>query len=208
MGRTSNALALLAVLLLLLSAGCYTVLQHPTGSSIASEDTYYRSCADCHADAAYYHPFGHPYYTYGRSHYRWGSYYGSPWWYDNYWWWDDHHDHDYDHEYDGPEIETGTRHLWGAGGWPSSGWGFSPPGTGDGTAPSRPVEPPDPPKLKKEERRPEKQKQKPPKPVDLRPETEKEKEKGQKGSEPAVPDEQDGQKKEKVRPRKNPNRGS
>ena len=127
MRRIALGLALLAVSLLLLNAGCYTVLQHPTGSSVVQEGSYYRTCGDCHADAAYYHPYGrsysHPYYRYGRSHQRWGSYYGSPWWYDDYWQWDPYDDHDYD--YEGPEVETGTRHLWSSGGWATRGWGSS-----------------------------------------------------------------------------------
>lgn len=129
MKRTAQAVALLAVSLVVLSAGCYTVLRHPTGSSIVQEGAYYRSCADCHADAAFYHPYGHRYYTYGGSHYRWRDYYGWPWWQYDYWWDDwDHHDSDYD--YDGPEIETGRRHLWSSDGWASGGWGFTKPESG------------------------------------------------------------------------------
>ena len=93
MKRIALALALLAVSLLVLNAGCYTVLQHPTGGSVVQQDTYYRSCADCHADAAYYHPYSHPYYS---SHYRWGGYYGDPWWYDDYYWYDPCYDYDDD----------------------------------------------------------------------------------------------------------------
>ena len=130
MKRTAHAVVLLAVSLLLLSAGCYTVLQHPTGSSVVQEGSYYRSCADCHADAAYYHPYGRPHSRYGRSHYRWNDYYGSPWWYNDYWYWDPYYDHDYDHDYDAPEVETGTRHLWGSDGWAPGGWGFTKPGSG------------------------------------------------------------------------------
>ena len=121
------------LLTLLLSAGCYTVLRHPVSQSVTQEDTYYRSCADCHADAAYYHP----YYNYGGSHSRWRSYYGYPWWYDDYWSW-------YPHEETGEprEVEHGERHLWGSRGWPSGGWGFSKPGS---TAPPPPVVPDRPP---------------------------------------------------------------
>jgi len=99
MRRIPYAVALVALFLLLLNAGCYTVLRHPTGSNVVQEDTYYRSCADCHADAAYYHPYSEPYYS---SHDRWGGYYGSYWWYD---------------DYIGPRVETGSRHLWSTGGW-------------------------------------------------------------------------------------------
>lgn len=132
MKRTAQVGALLAVSLLLLTAGCYTVLQHPTGSSVAHESSTYRSCADCHADAAYYHPYSHPYYSYGRSQYGWRDYYGSPWWNNDYWWWDDS-DHGHHDGNDGPAVETGTRHLWSSDGWPSGGWGF----TKSGSSPRR-----------------------------------------------------------------------
>lgn len=107
----------LLLILLFATAGCYTVLKHPTGGDIVQEGAYYKSCADCHADAAYYHP----YYHYGRSHYRWSGYYGYPWWHDDYWWWGHG---DWDDGGEGPEIESGGRHLWGSGGWASGGWGF------------------------------------------------------------------------------------
>ncbi len=131
MRRISYAVVLLAVSLLFLNAGCYTVLQHPTGSSVIQQDTYYRSCADCHADAAYYHPYSHPYYS---SHDRWGGYYGSYWWYDDYYWYDPYYD--YDDDYIGPKVETDTRHLWSSSGWASGGWGFTKPGSGTSSAPS------------------------------------------------------------------------
>jgi len=130
MKRTAQAVLLLAVALLLLSAGCYTVLRHPTGAHVVQEGSYYKSCADCHADAAYYHPYSHPYYRYGRSHYGWSGYYGSPWWYNDYWWWDDnYHGHDHDQDYDPPNVEEGQRHLWSSDGWASGGWGFVKPGS-------------------------------------------------------------------------------
>jgi hypothetical protein len=134
-----TAAVLLAVSFLIVGTGCYTVLRHPTGSDVVREGAYYRSCADCHADAPFYHPYGHRYYRYGRSHYGWGGYYGRPWWYDNYWWWDHHDDDDYD-DYDGPRVETRERHLWSEGGWAPQGWGFSRPGTSPPTSapPSRP----------------------------------------------------------------------
>jgi len=139
MKRTSYVVALLAVSLLLLTTGCYTVMRHPTGDTVAHEGSQYRSCADCHADAAYYHPYSHPYNTYGYSQYGWSGYYGSPWWYNDYWWWDDH----YDHDYDAPPVETGTRHLWSSDGWASGVWGFTKPG-----ASVRTPSPPPPPKKK------------------------------------------------------------
>ncbi|MBN2565238.1 MAG: hypothetical protein JXB46_05970, partial [Candidatus Eisenbacteria bacterium] len=123
---------------LIAGTGCYTVLRHPTGSDIVQEGSYYRSCSDCHADAAYYHPYGNSYYNYGRSSYGWGGYYGQPWWYDDYWWWD--HDHG-DDDYDGPRVETGQRHLWSTDGWAPQGWGFSRPESGTQLTPSTPSTP-------------------------------------------------------------------
>lgn len=133
MRRLLRVATVLAVLLLLTTAGCYTVLKHPTGGSIVQEGSYYRSCADCHADAAYYHPYSHSNYRYGRSHYGWSDYYGYPWWYNDYWWWDSHDGDDYD----GPEVEKGARHLWSSDGWASGGWGFRTPTSSGSTAPVR-----------------------------------------------------------------------
>ena len=119
MKRSSWIAGFLVLLSLFVISGCYTVLRHPTGESVVHVGSYYRTCADCHADA----PFYHPYYTYGWSHYRWRDYYGYPWWYDDYWWYP--HDHD---DYDGgPEVERGQRHLWGNSGWATKGWGFTSP---------------------------------------------------------------------------------
>jgi hypothetical protein len=133
MRRPAFVLLTSAVLLLLLvSAGCYTVIKHPTGSNVVQHDSFYRSCADCHADASYYHPYGHPYYSYGRSHYGWSGYYGYPWWYDDYWWWDYG---DSDSGGDAPPVETGKRHLWSSDGWASGGWGFRKPPTGETASP-------------------------------------------------------------------------
>jgi hypothetical protein len=124
MRRSSWVVGFLVLLSLFAVSGCYTVLTHPTGDSVVYEgDYYYKTCADCHADASYYHP----YYTYGMSNYRWRDYYGYPWWYDSYWWWDP-----YDHaqQGEGPEVREGMGHLWGSGGWPSGGWGFGSPSPG------------------------------------------------------------------------------
>ena len=118
MKRLAMLAGVLFVLALLATTGCYTVLRHPTGTDVVEGGSYYRSCADCHADAEYYHP----YYRYGRSHYRWNDYYGYPWWYDDYWW------RDHDHHDDGGEsidVERGGRHLWGTGSSGTGGWGFT-----------------------------------------------------------------------------------
>jgi hypothetical protein len=133
MSRSSWIAGFLVLLSLLAMTGCYTVLRHPTAESVVHEDGYYKTCADCHADASFYHP----YYTYGLSHYRWRDYYGYPWWYDDYWWWDPYDDGD---DGDAPEVKRGTGHLWGSGGWPSGGWGLRSPSSGDAESP--PTNPP------------------------------------------------------------------
>lgn len=115
------ALALAA--LTVVSAGCYTVLRHPTDVVVQDTHAEYRTCADCHDGAAYYHPYFH----YARSHDRWGRYYGDPWWYSDYWYWTPHGSGSAGEPRD---VETGTRHLWGNSGWASDGWGFrTPPST-------------------------------------------------------------------------------
>lgn len=138
MRRLQTLVGMAILLALLLSAGCYTVLRHPAAESVSQEGAYYRSCADCHADAAYYHP----YYNYGGSHSRWRSYYGYPWWHDDYWW--------YPSEETGEprDLERGERHLWGSGGWASGGWGFSKPA---GTTPAPAVAPDRPPDDEKDD---------------------------------------------------------
>ncbi len=141
MMRTRILLGAVAVVLVVSLAGCYTVLRHPTGTDTVADPAYsssgYRTCADCHADATYYHP----YYSYGSSHYRWNDYYGSPWWYDNDSWWhgDDYHG---DVGEPGPEPESGVRHLWGAGGWPTKGWGFTSPAAPQSGTRTPPPSPP------------------------------------------------------------------
>jgi hypothetical protein len=123
MRRMPVTLGILLLISIFATAGCYTVLRHPTGSEIVSGEPYYRSCADCHADAEYYHPYSSYGYGYGYSNSSWRSYYGYPWWYDNYWGWD--HQGEHNEGESNPPVEQGTGHLWGSGGWASGGWGFS-----------------------------------------------------------------------------------
>ena len=168
MRRSLWVVGFLVLLSLFAVSGCYTVLRHPTGESVVYEGDYYKTCADCHADASYYHP----YYTYGMSNYRWRDYYGYPWWYDGSWWWDpyDHGDHE-----PGPEAQSGTGHLWGTGGWPSGGWGFGTPSSGEQSGQSetsRPVR----------------------RPLRIRP---SEKEKSKANEQPATPPKQETKKEEK-----------
>jgi hypothetical protein len=120
MRKVAWALCAAAVLALLAASGCYTVLSHPAETDVVAAGSTYRSCADCHADATYYHP----YYHYGRSHERWGDYYGFPWWYSDRWWWQP------DDSSGEPRVpvETGTRHIWGSGGG-TKGWSFALPAT-------------------------------------------------------------------------------
>ncbi len=119
----------ITIIVLLVLSGCYTVLRHPAGSTIVDDSTYDSSmyyggggpCAGCHAAAEYYHPS----YRYGASHYRWNNYYGDPWWQYDDWWWSEP-DYPVGGEYEGPQVEQGTRHLWGGSGWATKGWGGSP----------------------------------------------------------------------------------
>jgi len=121
MARWRIGLMLVVLAALVATTGCYTVLRHPTGGEAVETAGYYRSCADCHANAEYYHP----YYRYGRTNTWWSGYYGNPWWYDDYWWWDPYDGDDGD--YEGPEVERNKRHLWSSGGWATKGWGFTRP---------------------------------------------------------------------------------
>lgn len=135
MRRFQLILGALLLIAALAATGCYTVLRHPTGGDVVSEDSYMRTCADCHSDAQFYHP----YYRYGSSQYRWNDYYGYPWWYNDYWWWNGHDD-------SGSQpgnVETGERHLWGSGGWASGGWGFTKPATAPTQSTTTPAQPKD-----------------------------------------------------------------
>jgi len=80
---------LLAVLIGIGLAGCYTMFSHPDvgmGTVVHGEG---RHCSDCHTSNDYYYN-NYPYYydSYWR-HPGWWSYYGSPWWYYDYWCCDD-----------------------------------------------------------------------------------------------------------------------
>jgi len=82
------------------SAGCYTVLQHPAVEEYYTQSDYQVACIDCHSDYHEY-PYGY-FYGYYPDYWwdtpRWGRYYAYPWWWDHYWF-DDvryYHDDDYD----------------------------------------------------------------------------------------------------------------
>ncbi|MBK7092159.1 MAG: hypothetical protein IPH59_10675 [bacterium] len=83
------------------SAGCYTIIKHPTMTATHSDEgegtseTYThveadRDCMRCHTDYGTY-PYGY-YYGYYPDYYwsnpNWGSYYAYPWW------WEDYYDND------------------------------------------------------------------------------------------------------------------
>lgn len=80
------------------SAGCYTIIKHPTmtsthsGEASDSTETYThveadRDCMRCHSDYGTY-PYGY-YYGYYPEYYwtnpNWGSYNAYPWWWEDYW---------------------------------------------------------------------------------------------------------------------------
>ena len=65
-----------ALALILLTSGCYTILNHPRIESEPSRSDEYYSCSDCHdhhAYTGYYTPVAYP----GM----WHDYYIEPWWY-------------------------------------------------------------------------------------------------------------------------------
>ena len=103
MKRTSILLRATVPILLLLLAGCYTVLTHPTDIAVSYEnDTGYEygageaetatmgtsACSDCHFESEWLGYYDHPliwdYPAYSNNAW-WGDYYGRPWWYDEHW---------------------------------------------------------------------------------------------------------------------------
>jgi len=90
------------LLLLFITPGCYTMLQHPEGVSLVGEDQTRMSCMDCHQESWLYH--SDPYW-YG-SYYPgdWRYYYGRPWWYEDYWY--------YYPPGETAPVESGGRHMW------------------------------------------------------------------------------------------------
>ena len=100
-----SARVFLVVSLLLLAfvtQGCFTVLKHPEGVTMADEYQNSKSCTDCHQETWLYH---YDRYWYG-SYYPgdWGYYYGTPWWYDDYWY--------YPAAGQTEPVESGGRHMW------------------------------------------------------------------------------------------------
>ncbi|MFC1799483.1 hypothetical protein ACFL2Z_01035 [Candidatus Eisenbacteria bacterium] len=82
-------LILLAVLIGIGLAGCYTMLSHPNVGMETAVHGGGHHCSECHTGNDYYYN-NYPYYydSYWR-HPRWWSYYGSPWWYYDDWYSDD-----------------------------------------------------------------------------------------------------------------------
>jgi hypothetical protein len=67
---------LFAFALILLTSGCYTILNHPRVESEPSEPNEYYSCSECHNYhdyTIYYTPVAYPD--------MWNNYYIEPWWY-------------------------------------------------------------------------------------------------------------------------------
>lgn len=75
--------------ILIVSMGCYTVLNHPGAGSeegVAAHN-YQQDCLDCHSD---YHEYPYGYFYSDYPDYWWdspryGKYYAYPWWWDYYW---------------------------------------------------------------------------------------------------------------------------
>lgn len=104
------------LLLFLLSAGCYTVINHPSDVQVPEdfqsenqagiEDPV--SCGECHYESewlGYYEHsliWGYPVYD-GRD--SWYDYYQKPWWYDGYW-------YDGHHHYTETGSTSGGRSWW------------------------------------------------------------------------------------------------
>jgi hypothetical protein len=83
------------------------MLRHPQVTDMTSDEGGRKACADCHADAQFYHDV-----NYGDAswyHYypaQWAAYYEYPWWYNDYW---------YVGSPDDDTIvptEVGGRHVW------------------------------------------------------------------------------------------------
>ena len=78
-------LILLAVLIGIGLAGCYTMFSHPNVGMETAVHGEGRHCSDCHSGDDYYSN-NYPYYY--ESYWQdpgWWSYYCSPWWYYDYW---------------------------------------------------------------------------------------------------------------------------
>ena len=125
------------VLLLLLGAavsgaGCYTLVRHPSVTELTSTEGERKACADCHADAEFYHETAYGdegWYDYYPE--PWAGYYEFPWWYNDYWY--------VAPPVEGPLVptEVGGRHAWSRN---SGGPGFIPiQGDQDVENPTKPL---------------------------------------------------------------------
>ena len=99
MTRLATACAIATALLtLLLTPACYTLLKHPrVRTDVAYEEVNDKQCNNCHAKAeiwSFHHSSPHPdRYTIGSN---WFYFYDLPWWYNAYW---------YDVDKDDPSTE-------------------------------------------------------------------------------------------------------
>ncbi len=82
-----SKLITLALAIIILTSGCYTILQHPDSEAHYVAEDYQADCLGCHTEYHEY-PYGYFYGNYPDywwSNPRWGQYYAYPWWWDNYW---------------------------------------------------------------------------------------------------------------------------
>lgn len=113
--RYLKLLSPLALLIILIASGCYTILSHPGEEDGFAASDRNSNCLSCHPN---YHD------DYGYSHYyypgywtdvpRWGHYYAVPWWWDYYWYADDdyyYEDDVYPRSSDGEKaVRPGSRY--------------------------------------------------------------------------------------------------
>ena len=74
-------------MLIIMTAGCYTVIMHPVSDEDYTQHDYQQDCLSCHPD---YHEYPYGYFYGDYPDYWWdtpryGRYYAYPWWWDHYW---------------------------------------------------------------------------------------------------------------------------
>ncbi|MBN2226753.1 MAG: hypothetical protein JW763_05265 [candidate division Zixibacteria bacterium] len=74
-------------MLMVMTAGCYTVIMHPVSDEDYTQHDYQQDCLSCHPD---YHEYPYGYFYGNYPDYWWdtpryGHYYAYPWWWDHYW---------------------------------------------------------------------------------------------------------------------------
>lgn len=82
----------IAALVMVTTAGCYTLLHHPGDEESYSVTRGSNDCISCHPDYHEDYGFSHYYYPdYWSSYDRWGQFYAVPWWWDYYWYDDEYY---------------------------------------------------------------------------------------------------------------------